>query len=133
MGCFISYVCVGHLNVNLGVYESQTASPSSTFASWYWLGVAYKIPATLPLLGTPCLETLCRPSAKRQTPMLSVKMSVRMCFHLAFFSYVLVFCVVFQVITYPSKAFKPANTHCLPFSMYASNKNIAGMPLNTSV
>lgn len=34
------FVCVGHLNLNLCVYEPQTASPSSAFASQYLLSVA---------------------------------------------------------------------------------------------
>lgn len=52
LGCFISFMCVGHLNLNLCVYGSQTASPSFAFASQCQLSVAYKSPASLAALGT---------------------------------------------------------------------------------
>lgn len=57
-------MCVGHLNLNLSVYEPQTASPSSAFASRYQLSVTHKSPATLAVPGTRCWASVCGPPAK---------------------------------------------------------------------
>lgn len=70
-------MCVWHLNLNLSVYESQTASPSSAFAAQYQFSVAYKSPSILAVLGTHCLALPCRPPTKCcPTPMLSVRTSL---------------------------------------------------------
>lgn len=57
-------MCVGHLNLNLSVYESQTASPSSAFAAHYQFSVAYKSLSILVVLGTHCRALQYRPPAK---------------------------------------------------------------------
>lgn len=71
LGCFISFMCVGHLNLNLSVYDSQTASPASAFPAYF--SIACKTRAVLLVLGTCCSG----PPAKRKTPMLSVTATLR--------------------------------------------------------
>lgn len=68
-------MCVGHLNLNLCVYEPQTASPSSAFAPHYQLSLTHKSPAPLAVLGTGCWASARGPPAKWLTPMLSVRTS----------------------------------------------------------